>query len=48
MQCLKYIIANEGPRALFKGIGPNVLGKEFEIAFLKFIVKLTCRSNELF
>lgn len=26
MQCLKYIVANEGPRALFKGIGPNVLG----------------------
>uniref|UniRef100_T1ISF3 Mitochondrial carrier protein Rim2 n=1 Tax=Strigamia maritima TaxID=126957 RepID=T1ISF3_STRMM len=24
--CLKYIVENEGPRALFKGLGPNLVG----------------------
>ncbi|XP_023170698.1 mitochondrial carrier protein Rim2 isoform X2 [Drosophila hydei] len=26
MQCLRYIVQNEGPRALFKGLGPNLVG----------------------
>lgn len=26
MQCLKHIIQTEGPRALFKGLGPNIVG----------------------
>lgn len=26
MQCLKHIVQNEGPRALFKGLGPNLVG----------------------
>ncbi|GAB0096327.1 Mitochondrial carrier protein Rim2 [Sergentomyia squamirostris] len=26
MQCLKHIIQSEGPRALFKGLGPNIVG----------------------
>ncbi|XP_015600074.1 mitochondrial carrier protein Rim2 [Cephus cinctus] len=26
MQCLRYIVENEGPRALFKGLGPNLVG----------------------
>jgi solute carrier family 25, member 33/36 len=26
MQCLRHIVQNEGPRALFKGLGPNLVG----------------------
>ncbi|EDW63998.1 mitochondrial carrier protein Rim2 isoform X2 [Drosophila novamexicana] len=26
VQCLRYIVQNEGPRALFKGLGPNLVG----------------------
>ena len=26
IQCLKYIVENEGIRALFKGLGPNLVG----------------------
>ncbi|XP_055916599.1 mitochondrial carrier protein Rim2 isoform X2 [Eupeodes corollae] len=26
VQCLKHIVQNEGPRALFKGLGPNLVG----------------------
>lgn len=26
IQCLRHIVENEGPRALFKGLGPNLVG----------------------
>ncbi|XP_046405403.1 solute carrier family 25 member 36 [Ischnura elegans] len=26
LQCLRHIVENEGPRALFKGLGPNIVG----------------------
>ncbi|KDR24076.1 Solute carrier family 25 member 36, partial [Zootermopsis nevadensis] len=26
LQCLRHIVENEGPRALFKGLGPNLVG----------------------
>ncbi|XP_053960998.1 mitochondrial carrier protein Rim2 isoform X1 [Anastrepha ludens] len=26
VQCLRHIVQNEGPRALFKGLGPNLIG----------------------
>ncbi|XP_067624869.1 mitochondrial carrier protein Rim2 isoform X2 [Eurosta solidaginis] len=26
IQCLRHIVQNEGPRALFKGLGPNLIG----------------------
>jgi solute carrier family 25, member 33/36 len=26
LQCLKHIVQNEGSRALFKGLGPNIVG----------------------
>lgn len=26
MQCLRHIVETEGPRALFKGLGPNIVG----------------------